>query len=106
MIKPESKIDFRVEGIGNFIKANKFCVPNFQRPYSWESEKHTIDLFTDIENNMSESEYFLGTIVLTKKQDNLLEIVDGQQRLTTILLFMAAIRDVFTRKLFKRLRQT
>ena len=98
MIKPESKIDFRVEGIGNFIKANKFCVPNFQRPYSWESEKHTIDLFTDIENNMSESEYFLGTIVLTQKQDNLLEIVDGQQRLTTILLFMAAIRDVFMEK--------
>jgi len=98
MSKTESKIDFRIDGIGNFIKANKFCVPSYQRPYSWEAEKHSLDLFSDIENNLSEAEYFLGTIVLTKKQDGLLEIVDGQQRLTTILLFAAAVRDIFKEK--------
>lgn len=98
MSQVESKIDLRVEGIGNFIKANKFCVPSYQRSYSWEAEKHTSDLFLDIENNLSEAEYFLGTIVLTKKSDGLLEIVDGQQRLTTMLLFFAAIRDDFKKR--------
>lgn len=91
-----SKIDFKIDGIGKFIKENKFCVPSYQRPYSWESEKHTLDLFYDIENNLSEEEYFLGTIVLTKNETGRLEIVDGQQRLTTILLFYAAIRDIFS----------
>lgn len=89
-----SKIDFKIEGIGKFIKENRFSVPIFQRPYSWEAEKHTFSLIEDIKNNLLENDYFLGTIVLTKKE-NILEIIDGQQRLTTILLFYSVLRDLF-----------
>lgn len=89
-----SKIEFKIEGIGKFIKDNRFFVPIYQRPFSWEADKHIGALINDIKNNLGESEYFLGTLVLTKT-DGKLEIVDGQQRLTTILLLFAALRDIF-----------
>lgn len=88
-----SEIEFNIKGIGFFIKENKFFVPKYQRTYSWE-EKHVTDLFEDIKANIKESEYFLGTLVLTKKNDKL-EIIDGQQRITTILLFFAAFKEIF-----------
>lgn len=88
-----SEIKFGIKGIGDFIKENKFFVPKYQRTYSWE-EKHVADLFEDIKTNINESEYFLGTLVLTQKNDEL-EIIDGQQRITTILLFFAAFKGIF-----------
>ena len=88
-----SEIKFDIKGIGSFIKENKFFVPMYQRTYSWE-EKHVTDLFEDIKVNIKESEYFLGTLVLTQK-NNKLEIIDGQQRITTILLFFAAFKEIF-----------
>lgn len=88
-----SEIKFDIKGIGSFIKENKFFVPMYQRTYSWE-EKHITDLFEDIKANIKESEYFLGTLVLTQK-NNKLEIIDGQQRITTILLFFAAFKEIF-----------
>lgn len=88
-----SEIEFNIKGIGSFIKENKFFVPIYQRTYSWE-EKNVTDLFEDIKANIKESEYFLGTLVLTQK-NNKLEIIDGQQRITTILLFFAAIKEIF-----------
>lgn len=88
-----SEIKFGISGMGAFIKENKFFVPRYQRTYSWE-EKHVVDLFEDIKTNINESEYFLGTLVLTRKNDEL-EIIDGQQRITTILLFFAAFKEIF-----------
>lgn len=88
-----SEIAFNIRGIGAFIKENKFFVPIYQRTYSWE-EKHVADLFDDIKANMKESEYFLGTLVLTKKGTKL-EIIDGQQRITTICLFFSAFKEIF-----------
>lgn len=88
-----SEIEFYIKGMGNFIKENKFFVPIYQRTYSWEG-KHVADLFDDIKANMKESEYFLGTLVLTKKGGKL-EIIDGQQRITTICLFFAAFKEIF-----------
>ena len=65
-----SEIKFDIKGIGSFIKENKFFVPIYQRTYSWE-EKHVTDLFEDIKANIKESEYFLGTLVLTQKNNKL-----------------------------------
>ena len=92
-----SNIGFEIKGIGKLIKDYQLNVPTYQRPYAWE-EKNIKDLFDDISSAISanEEEYFLGTIVLSE-QENLdhLEIVDGQQRITSLIIFLSAIKDFF-----------
>lgn len=95
-----SQIDFQIKGIGTLVKEHLLTVPNYQRSYKWE-EEHIKSLFSDlsraIDNN--ESEYFLGTVVLSKKDGTKeLEIVDGQQRITTVVIFLSAIRNYFESK--------
>lgn len=95
-----SQIDFQIKGIGTLIKEHQFGVPNYQRSYKWE-EEHIKSLFSDLTKSIdnSESEYFLGTIVLSKKENSKeLEIVDGQQRITTIVILLSAIRNYFESK--------
>src|SRR5699024_3591346 len=81
-----------------------FTVPSVQRPYSW-TEEESGDLLNDLleyiehhsidEQNITliEEPYFLGSIVLVKKKDNHYEVLDGQQRLTTLTILLAVIRD-------------
>lgn len=95
-----SQIDFQIKGIGTLIKEHQFTVPNYQRSYRWV-EEHIKSLFSDLTKSIdnSESEYFLGTVVLSKKESSKeLEIVDGQQRITTVVIFLSAIRDYFESK--------
>ncbi len=71
----------------------KLVVPDYQRSYSWE-EGHRKDLIADIEQAQKSSHtHFAGTIVLSQSKENpdVFEIVDGQQRLTTLILLMLAI---------------
>lgn len=84
------------EGIGHSISDNTLTVPIYQRSYAWETE-HIKDLFEDLANAIADGdeEYFLGSIVVTKNKDSTLEVVDGQQRLTTTTILIAAIRDYF-----------
>lgn len=92
-----SNIIFENKGIGKLIKDHQLAVPIYQRPYAWE-DKNISDLFSDIHNAISsnENEYFLGTIVLSEKENSSeLEIVDGQQRITSIVVFLSSIRDYF-----------
>ena len=78
-----------------FSKEFWFNIPNYQRPYVW-GEDNINELLDDItyafENN-SEDKYFLGSLVLQKKGNNEYDILDGQQRLTTLSLLLATIRD-------------
>lgn len=75
----------------------QFEIPDYQRPYSWQVE-HAEELFDDLwtfrhHEDISE-EYFLGSIVLIKgDSSNQADVVDGQQRLTTLTILLAAIRD-------------
>jgi len=63
-----------------------FRVPDYQRNYSWET-KHLDDLWRDLEN--VKKNHFYGTIILEKtEEDEVLEIVDGQQRLTSALILL------------------
>lgn len=70
-------------------------VPKYQREYVWRTREWT-DLYDDIVEN--EEGYFLGSIICIRSSSNSLnqkfEVVDGQQRLTTISLFMAALYDI------------
>jgi uncharacterized protein with ParB-like and HNH nuclease domain len=74
-------------------KVNKFIIPEYQRPYAWTDEQIQT-LFEDIveytENN-NESTYFLGAIVSYENEHNEQEIIDGQQRITSLFLLLRAL---------------
>ena len=86
-------------------KKSDFLIPDYQRPYAWgEIECQTLwdDIFSFAfpENDYSKfdsenDEYFLGPIV-TYKNQNKLEIIDGQQRLTTLMLLLRAFYSKFS----------
>nr|WP_314100207.1 DUF262 domain-containing protein [uncultured Lachnoanaerobaculum sp.] len=94
-------IDSKVLGLRELIKVNEgegYSIPIYQRPYSWE-EKNIKDFLASIFDAFKEvnkkdcktnaKPVFFGTIQLDlNKDDNTLDIVDGQQRLTTFLLFL------------------
>ena len=81
-------------------KKSDFLIPDYQRPYAWE-EPECQTLWDDIFSfafpdndyslfNSDEDEYFLGPIVTFKNEKGKLEIIDGQQRLTTLMLLLRA----------------
>lgn len=84
-------------------KAN-FLIPDYQRPYAWE-EEHCQTLWDDIfafafpDNNSdkfnSDDEYFLGSIVIFENDKGKKEVIDGQQRLTTLMLLLRAFYAKF-----------
>lgn len=76
-----------------------FKVPLYQRPYSWGRQQWQ-DLWDDVLDQDDDGEHFIGSVVAIKeaaavKGFNNLEIVDGQQRLTTISILLCALRDAF-----------
>lgn len=85
-------------------KRADFLIPNYQRPYAWgETECQTLwdDIFnfaipddgrTEFDSN---NEYFLGPIVTFKNAESKMEVIDGQQRLTTLMLLLRAFYAKF-----------
>lgn len=73
----------------------RFIIPSYQRPYSWDGE-NTKQLIDDIYQSFcqKEKEYFIGTLICIHKGDSIYEIVDGQQRLTTLSLIFAKMKDL------------
>jgi len=85
-------------------KSANFLIPDYQRPYAWEEDEcQTLwdDLFTfafpneDKDAFNTKDEYFLGAIVTYRNKNKQSEVIDGQQRLTTILLLLRAFYDRF-----------
>jgi uncharacterized protein with ParB-like and HNH nuclease domain len=66
-------------------------IPEFQRPFSWEKDQFE-DLIDDLASADGTKEYFLGTIVYYK-DDGVRMVVDGQQRLTSLMILLACLRD-------------
>ena len=85
-------------------KKSDFLIPDYQRPYAWE-EMQCQTLWDDIfsfafpDNNCdkfdSNEEYFLGSIVTFENERNKKEVIDGQQRLTTLMLLLRAFYAKF-----------
>ena len=90
----------------NQLLANRlFRIPHYQRAYSWQRE-HRAAMFNDIlelQNKPSDSFHFMATVVGLKRKEeekeiatelyDFIEIVDGQQRITTLLLLLKAIEQ-------------
>ena len=96
-----SKLNVDQKNIRDLFQSKKadFLIPDYQRPYAWtEEECQTLwnDLFSFAfpDNDCSKfdrnDEYFLGPIVTFKNENNKLEVIDGQQRLTTLMLLLRA----------------
>lgn len=93
-----------IEGLFSDKKTD-FLIPDYQRPYAWETKECQQlwdDIFVfafpddDYEKFNNDDEYYLGTIV-TFKNEHLkkLEVIDGQQRLTTLMLLLRAFYSKF-----------
>lgn len=90
--KPENKTIseiFNCDGI--------YRIPNYQRQYSWTNEQLEVlweDLYEGYENKSNDRCYFLGSIVVVKSGDYL-DLIDGQQRITTLMIMMDVLRKTF-----------
>lgn len=72
----------------------EYLIPSYQRPYAWTTDQAS-ELFDDLYDfyrSEDDEGYFLGSIVLIKEEGNpKAEVIDGQQRLTTLTILLAAI---------------
>jgi uncharacterized protein with ParB-like and HNH nuclease domain len=89
------RLDIARYGIAKLIKDGGLCVPRNQREYAW-CEEHVMDLYQDLAKAIADGEpdYFLGSVVVAKKNGTL-QVFDGQQRLATTVILLAAIRDYY-----------
>ncbi len=88
-IKPKDTI------IKTILESNFLIIPRFQRPYSWDTE-NIADFWNDIFLS-SDDDYFIGSMVFYRDNELSSEayVVDGQQRLMTITILFAVVRDAF-----------
>lgn len=82
-----------------------YVVPDYQREYVWsEDDVQTFaediydEFFGPKGDLIDEVEYFIGSTVVCKNKSSVYELIDGQQRMTTVYLFMCAIRDFMASK--------
>ena len=94
-----------IKDLLNSSKAD-FLIPDYQRPYAWDAEKECQTLWEDVfsfafpdndYNNFDRktAEYYLGPLVTFTNDNEQSEIIDGQQRLTTIMLLLRAFYSRF-----------
>ena len=78
-----------------YLSKNKFLIPIYQRKYTWEvdeCEQLWDDIRNFFESKEDDEEYFLGSIVMYKDKGRQ-NIIDGQQRTTTLSLLIKALYD-------------
>jgi uncharacterized protein with ParB-like and HNH nuclease domain len=98
-IKAEVK---RVEALKDFF----FVVPDYQREYVWESDIHVARFLQDINDEFDpkaneQTSYFIGSTIIVKRKDGQYDVIDGQQRLTTIIISLCAMREVISKLKFE-----
>lgn len=91
-----NKIDVANYSIGD-IFSKFYVVPDYQREYVWEEKNYRQlleDIIEEFSNNRN-SEYFIGSIVVCEREDDKrYEVIDGQQRLTTLFACLAAFKKL------------
>lgn len=73
----------------------RYEIPPYQRPYSWDKD-NVQQLLEDLQEayEAQDEEYFIGSLItIEQRRDKLYDVVDGQQRLTTLNLVLARLRD-------------
>lgn len=77
-----------------------YNVPDFQRSYSWKKQ-HWVDFWSDLDSISKGETHYLGSAVFIDKErgfgNSTYDVIDGQQRLTTISVLLCAIRDRYNK---------
>ena len=94
-------IQFTSKKVGELLKKGNLRIPSYQRPYKW-NRKHIRNLFYDLRDAMGKKEYQIGSVIL-HENDRYLDIVDGQQRLISISLFLHLLDNLENYKGAKQL---
>lgn len=89
-----------IKSINELLSMN-LNIPDYQRPYKWDIQ-NIDDLFLDITNAIGDADrygtefkYRIGTIILHKKEYDIYDVVDGQQRIISLLLLKQCIEPEF-----------
>ena len=93
-------IQFTSKKVGELLKEEDLRIPSYQRPYKW-NRKHIRNLFYDLRDAMGKKEYQIGSVILHENDGY--DIVDGQQRLISISLFLHLLDDLENYKGAKQL---
>ena len=72
---------------GEILKEGNLRIPSYQRPYKWNRKNISVIFFYDLRDAMGKKEYQVGSVIF-HENDGYLDIVDGQQRLISISLFL------------------
>jgi uncharacterized protein with ParB-like and HNH nuclease domain len=80
------------------LKDYFFLVPDYQREYVWKADDQVEQFLIDIENEFepnsnNQKSYFIGSVIIVENNGKF-DVIDGQQRLTTIILSLCAFRDL------------
>lgn len=67
-----------------------YKIPIYQRNYAWEREE-IATLIKDVYDSLTKDVYYIGTLVTYKRDESIYEVIDGQQRLTTIYIILKAL---------------
>lgn len=94
-----AEMQINKQSVRSFLSSGKtFLIPDYQRQYSWKKEHcetlwDDIELFLENALNKQDEEYFLGSIVgfVDENNKNVFEVIDGQQRITTLSLLFRAL---------------
>ena len=87
---------------GLFDTSIQFTIPVYQRAYSWQEENWSVFLQDIREQINHQNEYSFGNLLLeTIKKDSEYDVIDGQQRLTTLVIFMRALYNVIENNVAK-----
>lgn len=84
-----------LQTLSSIFNEKFFRIPDYQRGYSWEKE-HIDDFWTDLNNLDNTRIHYTGMITVEhKKENDSYHVIDGQQRLTTIMILLKVILDKF-----------
>lgn len=91
------KLDAGEYPLGKVFSSDfEFAIPDYQRPYSWGTDQ-SLQLLDDLDDAIDrdpDEPYFLGSLVLVREGGRRAEVIDGQQRLTTLSILFAVMRDL------------
>lgn len=90
-------VEARSQTIESVLKKGQYVIPEYQREYDWTEDN--LNEFLDDINDSNEENYFIGHMVCEGSYAGTkFNVIDGQQRITTITIMLSAIRDIFYEK--------